>query len=180
MNNEPCSEMPYLDKPDPWSSHSIIFGWLKSLPSGTKILDIGTATGMLGRRCVGLGFILRGIEPVPEWAEQAKEYYDEIIPLSLDHISDDFIAHQDVIILADVLEHTTDPEKNLRKIVELQNPSSQFLVSVPNIANIWVRLNLLFGKFDYADNGILDRTHLRLLYQTDLFGNVKDIGVAAY
>jgi hypothetical protein len=30
---------------------------------------------------------------------------------------------------------------------------------VPNVANLYVRLNLLFGRFPYADRGILDRTH---------------------
>ena len=34
------------------------------------------------------------------------------------------------------------------------------VVSVPNVANITVRLALLFGRFDYTDRGILDRTHL--------------------
>ena len=35
------------------------------------------------------------------------------------------------------------------------------VVSVPNVANITVRLMLLFGKFDYTERGILDRTHVR-------------------
>ena len=34
-------------------------------------------------------------------------------------------------------------------------------VSVPNIANVTVRLGLLFGIFEYRDRGILDHTHLR-------------------
>jgi hypothetical protein len=35
------------------------------------------------------------------------------------------------------------------------------LVSVPNFANISVRLSLLFGKFEYSERGILDKTHVR-------------------
>ena len=36
-----------------------------------------------------------------------------------------------------------------------------FLVEpLPNVANITVRLALLFGRFPYADRGIKDRTHL--------------------
>ena len=34
-------------------------------------------------------------------------------------------------------------------------------MSLPNVANIWVRLNLLFGRFNYSRVGILDETHLR-------------------
>jgi hypothetical protein len=39
--------------------------------------------------------------------------------------------------------------------------SGKIIISVPNIANWIIRLSLLFGKFDYRDRGILDRTHLR-------------------
>jgi hypothetical protein len=35
------------------------------------------------------------------------------------------------------------------------------VVSVPNVANITVRIALLFGRFHYTDRGILDRTHVR-------------------
>ena len=34
-------------------------------------------------------------------------------------------------------------------------------MSLPNVANIWVRLNLLFGRFNYSRVGILDESHLR-------------------
>jgi hypothetical protein len=34
-------------------------------------------------------------------------------------------------------------------------------VSIPNVANIVVRLMLLFGQFNYQQRGLLDRTHLR-------------------
>ncbi len=35
------------------------------------------------------------------------------------------------------------------------------MISLPNIACWDRRLALLFGRFDYADAGIMDRTHLR-------------------
>ena len=35
------------------------------------------------------------------------------------------------------------------------------VVSIPNIANWKVRLKLLLGKFDYREEGIMDKTHLR-------------------
>ena len=36
------------------------------------------------------------------------------------------------------------------------------IVSLPNVALWRVRLNLIFGKFDYTDYGVMDRTHLHL------------------
>jgi len=37
----------------------------------------------------------------------------------------------------------------------------RLIVSLPNVANITVRIALLLGRFNYAERGILDRTHLR-------------------
>jgi hypothetical protein len=36
-------------------------------------------------------------------------------------------------------------------------------LSAPNVANLAVRLALLFRHFEYADRGVLDRTHLRFI-----------------
>jgi hypothetical protein len=44
---------------------------------------------------------------------------------------------------------------------EWLEPSGTVVVSLPNVAHLWVRLMLLFGRFEYASRGILDRTHLR-------------------
>ena len=65
------------------------------------------------------------------------------------------------VVLLDILEHLNEPEKLLRQCHEVLEPDSQLIVSVPNIANITVRLMLLFGQFNYTARGILDRTHVR-------------------
>jgi hypothetical protein len=49
----------------------------------------------------------------------------------------------------------------LRQLADHTAPGGHLVVSVPNIANWAMRLNLLLGRFDYTDRGILDRTHLR-------------------
>jgi SAM-dependent methyltransferase len=64
-----------------------------------------------------------------------------------------------VVLSGDTLEHMNDPEGLLRRVHEALAPGGLLLISVPNVANVYVRLNLLFGRFPYADRGILDRTH---------------------
>jgi len=66
-----------------------------------------------------------------------------------------------VIVCADVLEHLADPARILASVREWLAPGGVLLVSVPNVANAAVRLSLLAGRFEYAEKGILDRTHLR-------------------
>jgi 2-polyprenyl-3-methyl-5-hydroxy-6-metoxy-1,4-benzoquinol methylase len=168
---------PYQDKFDPWSSHSVIRNWLRPFPAGTRILDVGTATGTLGRMCQNSGFLITGIEPNPEWAEAAQPFYDRVVVGLLDFVPDDFIAGQDVVVLADVLEHMPDPQESLRRLVVLQQPGTCFFISVPNIANLWVRLNLLFGRFEYTDRGILDRTHLRFFTHRSFLQFLQDSGL---
>ena len=67
----------------------------------------------------------------------------------------------DRILLPDVLEHLRHPEHLLRDCATLLKPNGSIVVSVPNVANITVRMALLCGQFRYAERGILDRTHLR-------------------
>jgi len=60
-----------------------------------------------------------------------------------------------------VIEHLRDPEAALARLRPLLGPGGRLVVSTPNIANWAIRLSLLFGRFRYAERGILDRTHLR-------------------
>jgi hypothetical protein len=149
----------YLAKTDPWSSHSVICRLLSFYDEGTRVLDIGTASGMLGRMCIGRNYVIYGIEPNPEWARESSPYYKEILPNNLEDTPESFLRDYDVVVCADVLEHMIAPEKELQRLVLLQNSGTHFIISVPNIANIWIRINLLFGKFEYTDRGILDRSH---------------------
>jgi 2-polyprenyl-3-methyl-5-hydroxy-6-metoxy-1,4-benzoquinol methylase len=152
---------PYADKTDPWSSHSRTLAWLAALPAGSRVLDVGTASGTLGRLGAGLPLALYGLEPNPEWAELARPYYRAVLCSTLEEAPDDFLAGYAAVVCDDVLEHMAWPRPALQRLVALQPAGSLFIVSVPNVANLWVRLQLLMGRFDYADRGILDRTHLR-------------------
>jgi 2-polyprenyl-3-methyl-5-hydroxy-6-metoxy-1,4-benzoquinol methylase len=124
------------------------------------VLDVGTASGTLARFCSGLGFVLRGIEPNEKLAKEASAYYSAIINKTLEQTPETFLMGHDVVVCADVLEHLVDPGGQLKHLVTLQPDRSVFIISLPNIANIWIRLNLLFGRFEYSERGILDRTHL--------------------
>ena len=50
------------------------------------------------------------------------------------------------------------------------------IISVPNIANIYIRLMLLFGIFNYTDRGILDRTHLKFFTNKSLHQLCQNVG----
>lgn len=168
---------PYVDKHNPWSSHSIIAGWLKEAPAGATVLDVGTASGTLGRLCQGKGLQFVGIEPNPEWAEMARPFYLELFVGSVQSAPDEYFSQAGVIVLADVLEHLAEPQSVLSGIVSQAKVGCLFIVSVPNVANLWDRIRLLFGHFDYTERGILDQTHLRFFTQDTLFDLLQKSGL---
>ena len=51
------------------------------------------------------------------------------------------------------------------------------MISVPNVANLSVRLSLLFGHFDYTDRGILDRTHLHFFTRASFYQLLDEAGL---
>jgi len=68
----------------------------------------------------------------------------------------------DVIMCLDVLEHLVDPWALVERCHEMLNPDGVIVASIPNMRNRRVVIPLVFlGKFELADYGVLDRTHLR-------------------
>lgn len=174
MKMESINLYRYKEKLDPWSSHSIIFTWIDQYQSSVRLLDVGTASGMLGKRFFNRGIHLTGIEINPDYAAIATPYYDEFYCLNIENVPPNVLLNQDIVVCADIFEHLPDPGKVLRNLVILQKPGTQFFVSVPNVANFWIRLNLLLGKFNYTENGILDRSHLRFFTSKTFRQLLKD------
>ncbi len=141
------------------------------------MLDIGTANGIIGKHFHGSGLLISGLEILSEAAKIANPYYSEFYCGSINQVDDDFIAGKDIIICADILEHTSNPWQILERLVKLQKPNFQIFISVPNIANIWVRTSLLFGKFEYTNKGILDCTHLRFFTKKTLLEMINGSGL---
>lgn len=146
------------------------------LPESSKVLDVGCASGMLARRCQKkLKFF--GIETVAEWAEIAKPYYEKLWLCAFEEAAEETLRGYDAIVLGDVLEHIAKPEDTLKKLASLQTTGCKFIISVPNVANIWMRVNLLMGRFDYAERGILDKTHLRFFTRKTIKQLVNEAGL---
>ena len=67
----------------------------------------------------------------------------------------------DAIVYGDVLEHLSDPLAALVALNRTLAAGGLVIVSVPNVAHLWVRLSAPRGALRLRDRGILDRTHLR-------------------
>lgn len=153
----------YFEKfSDPYSSHTLIWQRLRreSL-HGKKVLELGVGDASLTRKLHEAGAIVDGIEVEPLYVEMARPYCREIYRGDLNRIAEmPLPSDYDIIVAADVLEHLVDPEMVLSRLKAHLNRGGLLVVSLPNVANIYVRLSLLFGRFRYHTKGILDKSHL--------------------
>jgi 2-polyprenyl-3-methyl-5-hydroxy-6-metoxy-1,4-benzoquinol methylase len=136
------------------------------LPKDAKtFLDVGCGRGGFAPtiRSVAPKAFITGIEVLPEQAAEAIDVMDEVIVGEIPAALDQFGGRSfDCIILNDILEHLVDPWATLTRFKELSHPGTMIISSIPNVQFLQVTLNLLLrGRWDYADAGILDRTHLR-------------------
>jgi SAM-dependent methyltransferase len=154
-------ESVYEFKPFKYSSHDWILRALDREKSPVKILDVGTASGYLGKMWRQRGHSVTGIEYDPASAAAAAQYYDSFQIADVETFAFPYVQEFDYIVFADVLEHLRDPAAVLRRCIPALKQSGKIIISVPNIANWVTRLSLLSGRFEYMDRGILDRTHLR-------------------
>ena len=165
----------YEFKPFKYSSHDWILNAVRAEKEPVRILDAGTASGYLGKVWRGNGHYVAGIEFDAATGEKARQYYDVFEVANLETYPFSARREFDYIVFADVLEHLRDPATVLRACIPCLKESGKIIISVPNIANWIIRLSLLFGKFDYMDRGILDRTHLRFFTSRSLRQLMKEV-----
>lgn len=142
------------------------------------VLDVGCAAGNLGAALKRRGAAeVWGIEYVPEVAESARGKLDRVLTGRVEDVLSDIPdGHFDAIVFADVLEHLADPVAVLRAMRRKLSPTGELVVSVPNVRHWSVLKDLLEGRWDYQDAGILDRTHLRFFTRKTLMDVLVDAG----
>jgi 2-polyprenyl-3-methyl-5-hydroxy-6-metoxy-1,4-benzoquinol methylase len=152
----------YALKDAPYSSH---YYAARLAGSNQRLLDVGCGEGFFAEHLGNNGHEITGIDALetPIHAAAMREYFQADLQIGLGPVASKIRDREfDKVLILDVLEHLNQPDRLLRDVLPLLRPSGgSVIVSVPNVANIFVRLNLLFGRFDYADRGIMDRTHVR-------------------
>ncbi len=140
-------------------------------PGSRRILEVGCGQGVFGARLrAELGAQVWGIELDPLAAAMAAERLDRVLVGDACALSDTLPdAFFDCVVLNDLLEHLVQPESLLARLRPKLAPAGCVVASLPNVrhfANLW---NLVVkGEWRYADEGILDRTHLRFYTRRSL------------
>jgi len=158
------------------SSHRILMRLIRkwAKPGGT-LLDLGAAGGELGNAVRDQFSRTLGFEYNVDCVGQLCGQFDQVVIADLETVKH-LPRNVDAIVLADVLEHLRSPARALGLVREALNDDGKVFISVPNIANVTVRLGLLFGIFEYRDRGILDHTHLRFYTMRTIRREVESAG----
>lgn len=146
---------------------------IKNTPSESTVLDACCSYGQMGeylaenKKCV-----IYGIETDPEKAGcvRTKGIFKDVYNFDFDNPAGASRAEFerfgsvpafDCILCPDVFEHLKSANEILRLLLSRLKPGGKMLVVIPNVAHLDITINLLCGRFNYGDLGILNRNHLR-------------------
>lgn len=150
---------------------------------GRRILEVGCAAGAMGAALLAKGAAeVVGLDLHEPALAVARTRLTAAHRVDLNALPDlpYPTGHFDLMTFADVLEHLVDPARVLRHLARWLQPDGAILVSLPNVRHESVVLPLLVeGLWDYADSGILDRTHLRFFTRKGMLRMLDDAGFAA-
>jgi SAM-dependent methyltransferase len=127
-----------------------------------RIVDVGCGTGANMRRLRERGHEVVGVTVSEAEAAIVRALGLEcaVCDLERDEIP---LPHgsADALLFSHVLEHVASPEGVLRRCLRLLRPGGGVYAAFPNALQLRQRLEFLRGRFEYAETGIMDRTHLR-------------------
>lgn len=151
-----------------------VFGFIEPK---ARVLDVGCSSGQLGSALKKeKDAYIVGLDIDKEDLKIAEDNLDKTYLKNVETDDVSSLGSFDVIIMADVIEHLVDPVNALKKLKQLLNKNGRLVFSIPNMANITTRLELLEGKFEYKDFGLLDRTHLHFYDEKEVNRVFHDAG----
>jgi 2-polyprenyl-3-methyl-5-hydroxy-6-metoxy-1,4-benzoquinol methylase len=154
-----ASTTPLPPEFEPGSNRAWIVEWMADRPP-SRALEIGCAEGWVSAALRAQGHEVTGVDA--NEVDGIRDRTDRFVRADPDlGLPDDIGGCYEVVIAADVVEHVRDPERLVREMADRLSPSGALIASVPNVGHWYPRFRIAFGRFDYDQRGILDRTHLR-------------------
>jgi 2-polyprenyl-3-methyl-5-hydroxy-6-metoxy-1,4-benzoquinol methylase len=151
----------YPIKQSKYSSHYYV---RELVGKNQEVLDVGCGEGDVAAVLKKNGNRVTGIDALAEagHAEAFEQYFSADLEDGIAPVVEKLQGKRfDRVLLLDILEHLRNSDRLLRQCREVVEPTGQVIISVPNVANITVRLMLLMGRFTYTQRGILDKTHVQ-------------------
>ncbi len=167
----------YPLKESRYSSHGLA---QRLVGNNQEILDLGCGDGYLAAALTREGNVVFGIDrlPAPCRVDAFDQYESGDLSEGLTATARELkVKKFDAILMMDVLQQLAEPQKVVCDSLKLLKPNGRILVSLPNVANITVRLGMILGRFAYSDRGILDRHHLRFFTRRSARALLRQCGL---
>ncbi len=135
-----------------------------------RTLEVGCGDGNFSHQFLAAARECWGIEPDRAAAEHARTKLAHMFTGTFDQYSGD-LPHDyfDLVVCNDVIEHMPSHDDFLERIKTNIKSNGVIVGSVPNVRHMTLLVKLLLLKdWPYADEGILDRTHLRFFTEKSL------------
>ncbi len=143
------------------------------------ILEIGCGSGATGALALDQGRCGRyvGVELFEAAACEARKVLNEVVTGNVETLEFNWQpASFDALILSEVLEHLVEPGRVLKNLSRFIRPGGLVMASSPNIAHWRVVREISAGRFNLADKGVFDRTHLRWFTPATFAAMFEDAG----
>lgn len=155
---------------------------LRSVKANTTVLEFGPGNGYMTQYLKEqLNCNVHIVEMNEEDIDQAIHYSASALvgpdKGNIENYHWKNIEKCDHIIFADVLEHLYYPERVLKEAVSLLKDDGSILISIPNISHNSIIIDLINGKFEYRELGLLDNTHIRFFTRASLQKMVDNVGL---
>ena len=134
-----------------------------------KILDLGCSTGYLGKSLKKDNNQVVGIDISEKAAQEAQKELDQVFVCDLQEEELPLAEKSfDIVVLAEVIEHLLFPERAIEKAKKVLKDDGVIIITTPNFLVLSNRLKMLLGKFQYAEDGFLDRGHVHFFTYKEL------------
>jgi len=148
-----------------------------------RVLEVGAGPGSITRHLIGEnGCDVVAIEIDLTAIERLKTICPNVYTLDLNDKSwlDELQGEDklDVVIAADVLEHTYNPLQTLMGMKSLLRKGGEIILSLPHVGHSAVVGCLMNEDFHYRDWGLLDRTHIRFFGIKNIDQLYQDAGLS--
>ncbi len=158
------SEYPYPD--------DVRAEMLDLVPRGIgRLLDVGCGWGGFGHAVKERdpGVEVWGVETSATACESARGRVDRVVHGAFPDALGPDTPRFDCVVFNDVLEHLVEPGDALARTRPLLEPGGVVVASIPNVRDLRVVFPLVvFGRWQYTDVGLLDRTHLRFFTRSSI------------
>lgn len=144
-----------------------------------RVLDVGCGDGVFACEISRLkGAETWGLEIDQAAAKRARQTLDKVLVGDIGVLLNDLPkGHFDLIVFNDVLEHMVDPFHVLSEVRSKLSKDGYVLSSIPNIRYFHTLYALVMGgEWEYAESGILDRTHLRFFTSKSIQNMYERLG----